>query len=56
MKKRILYALLASALTGGGLWVSAAQEAPPEEEPDLEEFEPTERFPAGSAVSFPVDI
>lgn len=56
MKRWILYALLGSALLAGGLLASSSQEAPPPSEPDLEEFEPTERVPADSSVSFPVDI
>jgi hypothetical protein len=56
MKNWILYALLASALLAGGLWASSAQEARRPGEPDLEEFEPTEKVPADSSVSFPVDI
>ncbi|MGH9389159.1 MAG: hypothetical protein ACRD1Z_06035 [Vicinamibacteria bacterium] len=56
MKRRILYALLAATVIAGALWASSAQEPPPKEEPDLEEFEPTEKVPADSSVSFPVDI
>jgi hypothetical protein len=56
MKRWILYAILASSLLAGGLWASSAQQAKPREEPDLEEFEPTEKVPADSSVSFPVDI
>jgi hypothetical protein len=56
MKRWTFYTLLASALLAG-LWAASAQQAPPpKEEPDLEEYEPTERVPADSAVSFPVDI
>ncbi len=55
MKRWVVYTLLASLLAGG-LWASSAQEPPPKEEPDLEEFEPTEKVPADSSVSFPVDI
>lgn len=56
MKRWLVYALLASALLAGGLWASSAQAPAPKEEPDLEEFEPTEKVPADSSVSFPVDI
>ena len=59
MKRVTLYVLLAVAVLGGALWASSAQQAPspPEKEaPELEEFEPTEKVPADSAVSFPVDI
>jgi hypothetical protein len=59
MKKWLLYALALSALLVGGLWAASAQQAPPKppmEEPELEEFEPTEKVPADSSVSFPVDI
>jgi hypothetical protein len=56
MTRRILYALLAATILAGGLWASSRQEAHPKEEPELEEFEPTEKVPADSEVSFPVDI
>ena len=59
MKRFMLYVLLGVAVLGGALWASSAQQAPsaPEKEaPELEEFEPTEKVPADSAVSFPVDI
>jgi hypothetical protein len=56
MKRRILYALLAAMVIAGGLWASSAQEPRAKEEPALEEYEPTERVPADSSVSFPVDI
>lgn len=56
MKRPILYALLAATVIAGALWASSLQAPPPKEEPDLEEFEPTEKVPADSSVSFPVDI
>ena len=55
MRRRILYALLAALVVAGALWASSAQEAEPKE-PDLEEYEPSEKVPADSSVSFPVDI
>ncbi len=55
MTRRILYAVVAATIVAGGLWASSRQEAP-KEEPKLEEFEPTEKVPADSEVSFPVDI
>ena len=55
MKTRwIVSALLALALAGGVLWASQGQKEKEEEE--LEDFVPTERVPADSSVSFPVDI
>lgn len=48
--KWILYVVLATSLAGAALVASQGQE-----EPD-EEFEPTEKVPADSSVSFPVDI
>jgi hypothetical protein len=56
MKRWMFYTLVASSLIAGALWASSAQEPKPKEEPDLEEFEPTEKVPADSSVSFPVDI
>jgi len=56
MKRWIFYTLVASSLIAGALWASSAQEPKPKEEPELEEFEPTEKVPADSSVSFPVDI
>jgi hypothetical protein len=53
----ILYALLASFLLAGVLWATSSQEqkkAPERQDPG--EFVPSERVPADSAVSFPVDI
>ncbi len=55
MKRWTLYALLALSLIAGALWASSSQE-PPAKEEELEEFEPTEKVPADSSVSFPVDI
>ena len=54
MRRWILYALLASALLAGGLWASTQEK--PKEEPDIPDFEPSEKVPADSSVSFPVDI
>ena len=56
MMKWMFYAFVAATLIAGALWASSAQEAKPKEEPDLEEFEPTEKVPADSSISFPVDI
>ena len=56
MKRWMSYAFVAASLIAGALWASSAQEAKPKEEPDLEEFGPTEKVPADSSVSFPVDI
>jgi hypothetical protein len=44
----ILYVLLAISLAGAALVASQGQED--------EDFEPTEKVPADSSVSFPVDI
>jgi hypothetical protein len=56
MKRWMFYALVVSSLIAGALWAASAQEPKPKEEPELEEFEPTEKIPADSSVSFPVDI
>ena len=56
MKRRILYALFAATVIAGGLWASTAQQTPPQKEPELEEFEPSEKVPADTSVPFPVDI
>jgi hypothetical protein len=48
--------VIAASLIAGALWASSTQEPAPEEEPALEEFEPTEKVPADSSVPFPVDI
>lgn len=55
MIRWLLYGVLASSVVAGALWASSAQQ-PMKEEPELEEFEPTEKVPADSSVSFPVDI
>ena len=47
--KWILYVLLLTFLVGAALLAS-------QEKDDPEEFEPTEKVPADSSVSFPVDI
>jgi hypothetical protein len=48
--KWILYALLSSLLAGAALVASQSQQE------NDSEFEPTEKLPADSSVSFPVDI
>lgn len=51
----ILYLALASSLLGGVVWAATrAQET--SEEQEVEEFVPTEKVPADSSISFPVDI
>ncbi len=56
----LVRSLLAAALLGGALAAvraTAQQEQPPEAvEQELREFVPSEKIPAGSAVSFPSDI
>lgn len=56
--KWLIYAAIASSLAGAALWASSSQEkeTPAKQEEELEEFVPTERVPADSSVSFPVDI
>ncbi len=62
--KWILYSLSISLFASGALVGSAMatvepEEAPPVQErpkPKDEDFIPTEKVPAGSSVSFPVDI
>jgi hypothetical protein len=56
--KWILYALLASSLLAGALWAATAQAQTkaPVEQQEPGEFVPSEKVPADSAVSFPVDI
>lgn len=49
----IVYAAIASSLAGGAVWTSSRAQ---EEEPEVEEFVPTEKVPADSSISFPVDI
>ena len=39
-----------------GIGAVGAFAGPQQEEPELEEFVPTEQLPADSAVAFPVDI
>ena len=56
MKRRILYVLLGATIVAGGLWASSAQDSRPKKEPDLEEYEPSEKVPADTSVPFPVDI
>ena len=58
----VLLALVAVALLLSGAGLSAGQsgspsgESPPPATGELEEFVPSERVPADSAISFPVDI
>jgi hypothetical protein len=59
MKGRILYVLyilIGATIVAGGLWASSAQKPRPKEEPELEEYEPSEKVPADTSVPFPVDI
>jgi len=56
MRKWVFHAFVGASLVAGALWAASAQEPAPKEEPELEEFEPTEKVPADSSVSFPVDI
>jgi hypothetical protein len=55
-KRQILYGLLAASIAASALLAFQAREPSAKEQPDLEEFEPTEKVPADSSVSFPVDI
>jgi hypothetical protein len=50
--------LLAVVLAGAALayGLAAQEEKTPTPDPMLEEFIPTEKLPADSAISFPVDI
>ena len=48
---------------GGGVYVAGSATSPPQQErenpasePEDEDFVPTEKVPADSAISFPVDI
>ena len=55
----VLLALVAVALLMSGSTLTSGQgsgESPPSETDELEEFVPSERVPADSAISFPVDI
>jgi hypothetical protein len=52
----VLYVLVCATIVAGGLWAASAQDSRPKKEPDLEEFEPSERVPADTSVPFPVDI
>ena len=59
--KWLLYALLTSLLAAGAIAATAktGSEAPPktqETEQKDDDFVPTEKVPADSAISFPVDI
>jgi len=57
--KWIGYSLALMLLASGSL-VASSTAPPPQEsqqtEPDEEDFVPTEKVPADSAISFPVDI
>jgi hypothetical protein len=55
-QRQVLYVLLAATIAASALFAFQAREPAPKEQPDLEEFEPTEKVPADSSVSFPVDI
>ena len=56
----ILYAILGSSLIGGAVWAGVLapepQQQQEQEEEELDPFVPTEKVPADSAISFPVDI
>ncbi len=60
----LLYGMLAGSLVGGAAIVSRSEPAAAqqengqkkEQEEELEDFTPTEKVPAGSSISFPVDI
>jgi hypothetical protein len=66
----LLYSLLASAIVGGALAAtqttttepetkrvtSQQKKTPKDYEQEMEDFEPSEKVPADSAISFPVDI
>lgn len=54
----ILYAILGSSLIGGAVWAKASAPEPQQEQEEEETapFVPTEKVPADSAISFPVDI
>lgn len=55
--KRILYLFLLLLLLGGALWASSRQQtSSSKKDEELEDFVPTEKVPAGSSISFPVDI
>lgn len=60
--KWIAYSLAVSLLASGSLVASSTAPPPPpqesqtETEPEEEDFIPTEKVPADSAISFPVDI
>jgi hypothetical protein len=55
--KWILYAILGASLAGGAVWAAAtASQTEDQQEQEDDSFVPTERVPADSAISFPVDI
>jgi hypothetical protein len=51
-----IVSLLVVALVAGALWASSSQTTQAPEEEEIEDFVPTEKVPAHSSVSFPVDI
>ena len=57
MRSKRWFFLLGLLLTGlATLAFTAGQESPPSQGEQIEEFVPSEQVPAGSSVSFPVDI
>ena len=56
MRRKIYLLLFLSFLAAAVLWASASQERQKPTEPEPEEFIPSEKVPADTAVSFPVDI
>jgi hypothetical protein len=58
MKKNTLIVLVLIVLATAAIAyaVAAQSESTPTPDPALEEFIPTEKLPADSAISFPVDI
>lgn len=55
--KWILYAILGASLVGGAVWAATSPPRAQEEQRQEDEpFVPTEKVPADSAISFPVDI
>lgn len=53
---KLVLALLGALAAGGLLMASQQSESESEAQEDVEDFVPTEKVPAGGAVSFPVDI
>lgn len=71
IRSRVTATVLATALLAAASWLLAGPESPsapsaaaqetapaaaPAEQPDLPDFEPSEKLPADSAVAFPTDI